>query len=339
MPARHRSSATNVRVSKPTWRFPDSNYGLFQDYNDNQAAHFVRAPVNHLVREFIQNSTDARATSGETVDVSFAEVEIPTSILDTENYREHLLSCVEIAYQRNNPAAADYERAWEDLSADSIPALRIQDAGTTGLSGQNWDALTSSQGSVQKNVQNGSPGGSFGVGKNVAFLFSSIHAVIYSTRYTNRHEGSIQKAIGRSQLMSHPRKDSDDYHQPSGWLDVNRSPLAGREIPASLRLPSQGTAVFILGWTPQSPDWRQEVALRAAQNFFTAIHRRLLRISISTEQTDEIRVDHATVEDILAKPDDRDSKRFLSYYHAVCNRPDPIIAEGPVPINYGATIF
>ena len=61
MPARRRSNATKASVLKPTWRFPDSDYGLFQDYNDNQAAHFARAPINHLVRESIQNSIDARA--------------------------------------------------------------------------------------------------------------------------------------------------------------------------------------------------------------------------------------------------------------------------------------
>ena len=250
------------------------------------------------------------------MDVSFAEFEIPTSILDVENYREHLLSCVDTAYGRGNfTAAADYEKAAAELAADSIKALRIQDMGTTGLSGKNWDALVSSQGAVQKNSQNGTPGGSFGVGKNVAFLFSSIHAVIYSTRYANRYEGSVQKAVGRSQLMSHPLKNSDDYYQPSGWLDVERHPLSGREIPTSLRLPSQGTAVFVLGWNPPNDDWQQEIALRGAQNFFSAIHRRLLRVSVSYKEESEIRVDHATIEAILSKTEDRDSRRFLDYYH------------------------
>ena len=312
MPAHQRYSTARVRVPQAKWRFPDSNHGLFQDYNDNQVTHFARTPINHLVRECIQNSIDARVSAEHAVEVSFSTVQIPTSILDVENYREHLASCVEEAKGRDNPeAVSDYERALEVIQADTIPALRIQDTATTGLTGANWEALVSSQGAVQKNTNNGAPGGSFGVGKNAAFLFSSIHAVVYSTRYTNRHEGAVQKMVGRAQLMSHTKGDRSDHHQPSGWLDVDRSPLTGRNIPRQLRLSEPGTAIFILGWQPNSADWPQEIALRAAQNFFGAIHWRRLRVSVHDDVERQAVVDHRTIERILAEPDDPNAKRFL----------------------------
>ena len=329
MPAHQRYSTARVRVPQAKWRFPDSNHGLFQDYNDNQVTHFARTPINHLVRECIQNSIDARVSAEHAVEVSFSTVQIPTSILDVENYREHLASCVEEAKGRDNPeAVSDYERALEVIQADTIPALRIQDTATTGLTGANWEALVSSQGAVQKNTNNGAPGGSFGVGKNAAFLFSSIHAVVYSTRYTNRHEGAVQKMVGRAQLMSHTKGDRSDHHQPSGWLDVDRSPLTGRNIPRQLRLSEPGTAIFILGWQPNSADWPQEIALRAAQNFFGAIHWRRLRVSVHDDVERQAVVDHRTIERILAEPDDPNAKRFLDYHHAVCNQPETAVQAG-----------
>lgn len=300
-----------------TWRFPESNFGLFQDFNDNQTTHFARAPINHLVRETLQNSIDAREDGIETVEVSFSEMAVPTRILDIANYRNHLDSCVSIAESRGNErAAVDYQRALRAIEGEEIRTLRIQDAGTTGLSGQNWDALVSSQGSVHKNARSRVPGGSFGVGKNVVFLFSSIHAVIYSTRYANRHEGAVQKMIGRAQLMSHPKRNSRDHHQPSGWLDIERQPVSGRDIPASFRLNKPGTAVFILGWDPPSADWPSEIALRVAQNFFYAVHQRALRVSVTPYEAESITVDHKSLEDLLAVRDGY-TQRFASYYRAI----------------------
>ena len=326
MSAHQLSNIARVRVPQAKWRFPDSNHGLFQDYNDNQATHFARIPINHLVRECIQNSIDARISVEHAVEVSFSEVHIPTSILDVENYCEHLSSCVTEAKGRGNAdAVADYQRALKVLQSDTIPALRIQDTATTGLTGANWEALVSSQGAVRKNVNNGAPGGSFGVGKNAAFLFSNIHAIIYSTRYANRREGAVQKMVGRAQLMSHPKGDRLDHHQPNGWLDVDRSPLMGRNIPRQLRLSEPGTAIFILGWQPDNSSWPQEIALRAAQNFFSAIHWRLLRILVSDDVEQHSVVDHRTVEHILTTADAPNAKRFLNYYYAVCNQPETAV--------------
>ena len=181
----------------------------------------------------------------------------------------------------------------------------------------------SSQGAVHKNDRNGVPGGSFGVGKNVVFLFSSIHAVIYSTRYANRHEGTVQKFVGRAQLMSHPKPNSEDHFQPSGWMDSDRNPVSGRDIPNEFRLDSQGAAIFILGWDPPDPDWPAEIALRTAQNFFHAIHNRTLKASISAEGLTTIAIDHTTLEDLLTAGNDRDSERFVSYYRATRQSQSP----------------
>ena len=271
---------------------------------------------------------DAKEVGGESVEVSFLETVIPTTLLDVESYLHHLQSCIEIAQHRGNRrAVTDYERAVAALDGDKIRTLRIQDAGTTGLSGRHWEALVSSQGAVHKNDRNGVPGGSFGVGKNVVLLFSEIHAVIYSTRYANRHEGAIQKAIGRAQLMSHHKGNSEDHYQPNGWLDIDRKPITGRDIPDEFRLNSQGTAIFILGWDPLEPDWREEMALRIAQNFFYAIHHRMLNATVTAQGESPITVDYRTLEDLLSAAGDRYAERFLSYYRAI-RKPAPPLAVG-----------
>ena len=302
---------------KAAWRFPASNFGLFQDFNDNQTTHFTRAPINHLVRESIQNSIDARADSGELIEVSFSEVSIPTELLDAANYRRHLRSCIDIATRRDNELAVEnYQHALDALNSDEIRALRIRDTGTIGLSGRHWEALVSSQGVVHKNDPNGVPGGSFGVGKNVVFLFSSIHAVIYSTRYANRQEGTVQKAIGRAQLMSHPTNNHRDHHQPSGWLDIKREPITGRDIPEPLRLNSQGTAIFILGWNPINTNWPTEISMKVAQNFFYAIHHRALKVTVDPLNAPQITVDSRTISDLLTG-DSPESHQFRSYYETI----------------------
>ena len=53
------------------WRFPPTNGGRIDGFNDPGIAHFNGAPLANLARETIQNSLDASLASEEPVHVSF----------------------------------------------------------------------------------------------------------------------------------------------------------------------------------------------------------------------------------------------------------------------------
>ena len=68
------------------WRFPPTNGGRIDGFNDPGIAHFNGAPSS-LARETIQNSLDARANSSEPVHVDFELIELSRVISDGMNYR------------------------------------------------------------------------------------------------------------------------------------------------------------------------------------------------------------------------------------------------------------
>ena len=58
------------------WRFPPTNGGRIDGFNDPGIAHFTGAPFASLARETIQNSLDARRAPDEPVHVSFELIDL-----------------------------------------------------------------------------------------------------------------------------------------------------------------------------------------------------------------------------------------------------------------------
>ena len=170
---------------KPTWRFPPSNGGV--DYVNNPAAfHFSDAPIPKLVRESIQNSLDAWDDRFDTpVTVKVSEITIPRSDIGGSQLTKHLKACLQrVEEEIRTPLIEPYRRALEVSGKRNIPCLRIQDSGTTGLTGRHWDALVNQEGAISK--PSGLSGGSYGIGKNAVLNLSDLQAVVYSTRYIGR---------------------------------------------------------------------------------------------------------------------------------------------------------
>ena len=65
-------------ADKIGWRFPPTNGGLADGFNDSGIAHFSGNPVASLARETIQNSLDAKAGS-RPVEMSFEIQEVGRS--------------------------------------------------------------------------------------------------------------------------------------------------------------------------------------------------------------------------------------------------------------------
>ena len=58
------------------WRFPPTNGGRVDGFNDPGIAHFSGSPYSSLARETIQNSLDARDSPEQPVHVSFEMIEL-----------------------------------------------------------------------------------------------------------------------------------------------------------------------------------------------------------------------------------------------------------------------
>ena len=145
-------------TNEPTWQFPPNSGGI-DVIQDPSSFHFSDAPIANVVREVMQNSLDAREDGLDCVTVKFIEESVNPSLVGGHELRHHLMQCLVRARQEERPPIqAIYERALETVSRDSLRCLKIQDTGTTGLRGANWDALVLQEGSVKKTSGTTVPG-------------------------------------------------------------------------------------------------------------------------------------------------------------------------------------
>ena len=102
--------------------------------------------------------------------------------------------------------------------------------------------------------------------------------------------------------------------------------------------PPNGTTITVLGFESKSTDWPQEIAKSAAANFFCAIHRDQLIVTVVDFDGNETRIDRNTLKNIFAKHD-RDANqedpfsRAHSYYKAIRGQGDNAEVRLPAPID------
>ena len=310
------------------WRFPARNGGI--DFvNDPSSAHFSNAPIPKLVRELLQNSLDARDngfTGGVTV--TFSETSVKGRLLAATELQRHLKSCFDraIADHRTDTAVV-YERALKVIKKRSIPCLKVQDTGTTGLKNAQWNALVVQEGAVSKG--NGAPSGSYGIGKNAVLNVSDLQTVFYSTRYIEGRKGRVEKLQGKATLTGHPdpHKSKNDLQHIGFYASEDGSPIMGKHVPDFYRLSNTGTAVFIMGFNPHSENWVNEVATAVIENFFYAIHNQRLRVEIVSNDEDRLRINYETIDMLFERL--KPTHDTLHYYRVIRNLSSDEIEHTP----------
>ncbi len=274
---------------------------------DAAIEHFKGSPLPNAVREVIQNSLDNAAPDrGNPVKVVFEHTYIDTKDFggrERERERAGLANHLQESWEylkgtgySNLDKARWMESGVRMLEEKLIPCLKITETGVTGLLEKNWEALVDIEGGAVKHTTN--PGGSFGIGKTALFALSGIRTIIYSTLYVNLQEGGrVEKATGKSRLVTHPDPVNGDMLQHIGfWRKPGRQPLKGREIPDAFRLDEPGSSgFFVLGWEPPQ-DWQNQVAAAAAENFFAAIHRQKLVVETRQDNDPGAVVDYQTLD-------------------------------------------
>lgn len=280
------------------WKFPPTNGGREDGFNDPGIAHFGGAPLPSLARETLQNSLDASLSDEAAVHVSFELIYLRPEDIGRGELAEALEGCIEES--RGDPIViAALTTAQESINSTKIPCLRISDRNTTGLRGDQWRALVKMQGMSHKPGLEGA-GGAFGIGKYAPFAVSALRTVFYWTCY--RENGvEIEKFQGKSVLMSHT---SDlGMTQGTGFYGLKNScsELTGGRVPETFRVlgsdrrPAQGTTLSVVGFR-ETDDWRQRVARSVIENFFYAITRRTLTVMVEPDDSSELfEIDHASL--------------------------------------------
>lgn len=233
-----------------------------------------------LARETAQNSIDARADDGAPVVMTFELAEVATDeIPGISDLRQHLV-WVEAATQ-GTQGHERMKHALETAEASSVPVLRIGDAGTVGLAGSEsrndptspLSALTRGAGISN---DDGSRGGSFGIGWAVGPNSSSMCTVMYASKRPNDSQVVF---TGHSRLASHEDATGDRRMGDGFYIDLDygddfryqRDPLP---LGPFARRTENGTDIFVLGYRKAGSDPSlQHIKDALIMNFMLAIHR------------------------------------------------------------------
>ena len=285
------------------WRFPPTNGGRVDGFNDPGIAHFSGSPYSSLARETIQNSLDARDSPEQPVHVSFEMIELSPDDMGRAELSAAIDACRR-EIDSDDPAKPELIRAQDVLARQSIPFLRVSDRNTTGLRGKHWRTLVKMQGASFKADLEGA-GGSFGIGKYAPFAVSALRTVFYWTCYEDDGR-NFERFQGKCVLMSH-QHDGEEvqgtgfYGLRDGCVEMTTS------IPDCFRLTMQrsrpilGTSVAIAGFM-EAQDWRRRVASSVIENFFYAIDRRQLEVLIEPGDGDAdlFQIDDTTLGECFA---------------------------------------
>lgn len=243
------------------------------------------APYASVARECGQNSSDARRI--KPVELQFDLITVPVNEIPAfDQLCNAVQACRERAESSGDEKGIDFfSRADRLLKADALEVLRISDCNTLGLEGpcQPGTAFHSLvKGSGVSKKDSDTSGGSFGIGKNAVFTISELQTVFYSTIYKDpSSDGEAFLAQGKSILISHTDKDGEPKKATGYWGGEGFGPIADENsCPEWMRRSEQGTSIFALGFR-HSPTWHYRIAASLVRNFYAAIHRKEMRITIN----------------------------------------------------------
>jgi len=292
------------------WFFPPLGGGEESGLNEAGIEQFKKG--ERLPRETIQNTLDNRApdklASGEPAVVTFERLDLrPDDFPGRERFTRIFRSCRDhVLRQYENEGTAGNEKAFFEnglrlLGQDRIPTLRIGDDNTTGLHGSDDDRhspywrLIRGQG---YSSQQGSGGGTYGIGQRAPFAHSALRTILYSTRTEDGNVAFVAKSI----LASFRDPEHGFMTQSKGWWghpseqrDAWRTIREG--VPDRYRRTRPGTDIYVTGY--ERDDWRRRVRWSVFQNFFAAIATGDLEVRLRENGEETERITRFNLEELL----------------------------------------
>jgi hypothetical protein len=309
-----------------------SNFGFYFESAGLGAAQGAISPAEQffegslaevsLVRETAQNSIDAR--SGEApVTMVFELAEMATTdVPGMAGLRAHI-DQVELQ-TRGSQGHAAMSKAHATAGMDSIPVLRISDYGTKGLTGsESRNELNSPLSALTRgagiSADDGTRGGSFGIGSAVGPMASDMSTVLYTSMPLTRPEVVL---AGYSSLATH-RDSSGTWRVGDGFLtdldltDDFRYPRDPAPLGPFAQRTEPGTDTYILGYRKATLDPSLgHIKTAFLRNFLLAIHRGTLVVEGVTNSS-SWRLDSTTLADHV-----KEDAEATAFYRAI-NDPNP----------------
>lgn len=333
------------------WHFPPTGGAEAAGWNHSGIAHFSGHPLDGLAREAIQNSVDAPLRFGEPVHVSF---ELKTLLREEFFGRTELTDAIGACLSSDDEdekARVALRAAGQMLSAESTTFLHVSDRNTTGLRGKRWNTLLKRPGTSYKDRRGA--GGSQGIGKYSPFAVSPLRTVFYYTRYDVENQ-PVELFQGKTILMAHEREGCEVHGTGFfGFRDGCRE-LRDGDVPHKIRATEtgigegSGTSIWVAGFTAGS-NWQRRIGRSVVANYFTAIQRDLLTVTIDPEgmpvQDDwTLQIDAGTLGDWFdylagddtASPEDAEALEEARFFWELLRAGSPTVVKDPPDQDLGA---
>jgi hypothetical protein len=277
------------------FEFPIDNSGQWDGFNEAGMEHFSGNPFEHLGREVVQNSMDARLDRSQPVRIEIKLLSVNTSeIPGITELKAVIKRCAAGAEKESPKAKRFFEKAGELLSKNKINVLKISDYNTKGIAGpcengKPYFAFMKATGQSKK--ESGSATGSFGIGKFAPYTVSGLRTVFTTTVWRDQNNSLHHYMQGKSILMSHAsgkaiRRATGFYGVSDNCMPLDKIKL----VPEWLQRTENGsyekmtgTTLCILAFDARK-DWQNLLIANIAENFFGAIYKGDLVVQVDDRE-------------------------------------------------------
>jgi len=274
--------------------FPPLSGGASQGLADAGIETFEGDYAHYVVRETIQNSLDAKSDSCDLVEVSFTHQRLAKSDLPFFDDLARALNSTKEMWGGSSREDRFFNEVSRQLSDQRFDVIRIEDRGTKGVSGDEDDARSPWSRLVQQRFASaktsGTAAGSFGIGKDAPLAASAFRTVLYSTM-TEDGQVAFQ---GVCRLATHKNKQGKKTQQ-TGFIgeqydddrEIHPALRNASRIPEIFKRSRPGLSLWLLGFRYGGEDWRDRFLVAAIINFWPAIQRGSLRVTVQNETIDQ----------------------------------------------------
>lgn len=293
------------------FEFPVDSSDQWDGFNDPGIEHFTGNRLQHLGREVPQNTIDAKIALPARISVSVRKVSVK-SLPGIADLKDAVSRCVQAATGEDSAKAVKFfTDATKLLEGKYLHVLQLRDSNTTGLQGPcvNGKPFFAMMKATGQSKKGDTSAGSYGIGKFAPFTVSELRTVFVSTVWADEQSNFHHYVQGKSVLMSHQDAKRRTRRGTGFWgVREQCQPVVAlrKEIPDWLRLTGdndsldgqQGTMLSVVGFTP-TKGWQNVLAANIIENFFGAVSRGELEVSIESGPT----ISAGTLSPLLADPD------------------------------------
>lgn len=265
------------------WRFEThiSDTSVARGFINNDIERFNKEPLKSIVREAIQNSSDALdSDNGEKqVIIKIKRGEIRKDLLPNfSDIEQHIRRCYNLDGNDNTSKREIQRHIDEFEKSDKYNYIEISDYKTTGMSEQGLLALTQSDDRSHK--QKNSAQGSKGVGKAAYFAASYLRTIIVSTK---SNEGFRFRGTAKISTHEDPFETNKKLKEQGFYGD--RHCISTLVVPELFRRNEFGTSIFIIGsW--DYDNFENNVIKEVLRNYWLAIETGQLVVEVEDVSLD-----------------------------------------------------